>query len=508
MKIVIITAEEGNFVPVELAKHAKELGHEVEIANILNAILVEQSFSRNETANVLFKLTKGEDETKENKLEPISLPFVCIPRLNEHDLDYKLNVFERLETLGAIMLNSAKSMELCNNKLHAQVVLNNAGIHTPWSMAIGSLDIMDDALNYAEEQGHLKFPIILKTLRGAHGIGVMKIDSRASLVSVIQVLVSQGKQVMVQEFISHEKSARIVMLGNEMLAANIRTMQPKAKEKGEFRTNSHLGAKTSKHDPSEEEMAIARKITESFGCRFCAIDYIITDDGIIVLEVNGSPGLEAIQQDWLGERDLAKMVVEYCASLVQDDNSIGKANTTNVNSFIKMDDLLAASTRAQEDPVNATLLAKAKEDSATNPLRPLSDIEPIQVMRLMDTCVRGRVDTGATFCSLHADKVEDLEDWIKFTRGDITYKVPVDRHMKIKNAHGATHRAIIKLDVTVRDKRYNQIEFTIIDRSGMNYEVLIGRNLLKEIGLPVMIYKEDGTQVVADVQSESDIEEV
>jgi len=504
MKLVIITAEEKNFVPVELAKHAKELGHEVEIANINHSLLVEQTTTKDTVSKVLFQLTKDDSENSEEiKLEEIKGPFVCIPRLNEHDLEYKLGVLKRLETHGNILLNSAESMALCNDKLETQVVLNNGGFITPWSMVIGSLSTLNAALDVAEVDGNLNFPMIVKTLRGTHGLGVMKVDSRSSLVSVVQAVVSHGMQVMLQSFIKHDKSARLIMIGDQMLAANLR-MQPK--EKDEFRTNSHLGSTTEKYEPSEEELSMGRKIVDLFGCRFCAIDYIIDGDRLIVLEVNGSPGLEAIQKNWEGERDLAKMVVEYCASLVQDEGTID--NSPSFNGFIKTQDLLDASNRAQQNPQNAELLAKAKEDAVTNPLRPLTDLEPIQVMRLMDVCVDGRVDTGAGICSLHADKVEELEDWIKFTRGDVTYKVPVDRHIKIKHAHGDTRRAIIKLDVTVRDKRYNQIEFTITDRSGMNYEVLIGRNLLKQIGLPVMIYKEDGTPVVADVQSESDIEEV
>jgi ribosomal protein S6--L-glutamate ligase len=504
MKLVIITAEEKNFVPVELAKHAKELGHEVEIVNINHSLLVEQTTTKDTVSKVLFQLKKDDvsEKSDEIKLEEIKGPFVCIPRLNEHDLEYKLGVLKRLETHGNILLNSTDSMALCNDKLETQVVLNNGGFITPWSMVIGSLTTLNAALDVAESDGNLNFPMIVKTLRGTHGLGVMKVDSRSSLVSVVQAVVSHGMQVMLQAFIKHDKSARLIMIGDQMLAANLR-MQPK--EKDEFRTNSHLGSTTEKYEPSEEELSMGRKIVDLFGCRFCAIDYIIDGDRLIVLEVNGSPGLEAIQKNWEGERDLAKMVVEYCASLVQEGSEENKVVSSGFN---KVADLLAASARAQEDPTNATLLAKAKEDYANNPLRPLTDLEPIQVMRLMDSPVDGRVDTGAGICSLHADKVEELEDWIKFTRGEVTYKVPVDRHIKIKHAHGDTRRAIIKLDVIVRDKQYNQIEFTITDRSGMNYEVLIGRNLLKEIGLPVMIYKEDGTQVVADVQSESDIEEV
>jgi hypothetical protein len=66
---------------------------------------------------------------------------------------------------------------------------------------------------------------------------------------------------------------------------------------------------------------------------------------------------------------------------------------------------------------------------------------------------------------------------------------------------------VIKLDVVFRGKRYNQVEFTITDRAGMKYEALIGRNLLKMIGLPVLVYNADGTQVIATNPSNIEVEE-
>jgi hypothetical protein len=121
------------------------------------------------------------------------------------------------------------------------------------------------------------------------------------------------------------------------------------------------------------------------------------------------------------------------------------------------------------------------------PEQPLTDIELLTIIRLDDKPMEARVDTGAKFCSLHADDVQDEGDWVKFTRGDVTYKVARDRDIKIRSALGKHARLIVKLDVEVRGKRYNGIEFTIVDREHMKYEALIGRNLLELIGLPVIV---------------------
>lgn len=485
MKLYILTSEAKNFVPVELAKKAQEIGLEAVIVDMAKTVLIEGTDSK-----VSYCECPKEGEEGEPRWFDLEEGSVIIPRLNEHQLEYKLGVLSRLTDCGYHLLNSAASMALCNDKLGSQVKLNTAGILTPKSACVGSAEMLDEALNRLEKLG-VGFPMIIKTLRGTHGIGVMKVDSRASCVSVAQAFLAQGGEIMLQEFIEHDKSARLIMLGHEMLCANTRG-QPK--EKDEFRTNSHLGSETEYYEPGEEELALGSRIVELFGCNFCAIDYIIKDEKLIILEVNGSPGLEAIQKDWEGKKDLAKCVVEHCAKLMQPAHpEQGEQSVVQV-----------------VEPFDTHVEPRAAEPTQ-EPLSPqqdmLADIEPVMVHRISDTAFDARVDSGAAYCSLHADKVEEEEHFVKFKRGGVLYKVPVERWVKLRNSHGKSRRAIIRLDVELRGKRFNQIEFTVTSRSDMKYEALIGRNLLKLLGLPVIV-NADGASYNPDTpESEIEVEE-
>jgi len=493
MKLYILTAEPSNFVPVSLEKEAKALSHEVVIVDITRTVLVERTTAGDARSNIMFYPPAPEQPTTETgepgpAPEPIKIdaPCVVISRLNEYGLEYKLGIFGRLRDHGATMLNTPESMALCNDKLSSQVTLNSAGFHTPYSVAIGSVDLIEQTLKQVEADGMLKFPMIIKTLRGTHGIGVMKVDSRSSLVSVAQSVMTQGQEVMLQEFIEHDESARLIMLGDEMLAANKRKQ---SKEKGEFRTNSHLGSETEKYEPPENELLMGKRIVELFGCRFCAIDYIIKGDELVVLEVNGSPGLEAIQKNW-EDRNLAKTVVEYCAKFDSDKG--------------QPDPMTSPHIEPQEpklEPDAETEIAAAGPDK---PGSPLTDVEPMTIVRLSQEPLMARIDTGAKYCSLHADEVKEENDWVKFKRGDITYKVPFARRIKIRNAVGKHHRPIVALDVEVRGKRYPRVEFTITSRTDMKYEALIGRNLLELLGLPVIVYNTDGTVAAAKEMPDGD----
>ena len=509
MKIVILTAEPKNFVPVELKKEAEGLKHEVEIIDVRNTFIVETTGK----SKVMYKV----DDDKLAELKP---PFACIPRLNEHHIMYKLNVLNRLVADGAFMVNTPESMGLCNDKLGSQVALNSAGIQTPYSTVIGSPDMLDLTLKQVEEDGQLKFPMIIKTLRGTHGIGVMKVDSKSSLVSVAQAfLANSGSEVMLQEFIEHEESLRIIMIGDELLAAN-RRGQPK--EKDEFRTNSHLGSETQKYEPNEEELALARKIVELFGCRFCAIDYIQHNGQLIVLEVNGSPGLEAIQKNW-EDKNLPKAVIEGLVKLSGDHEAHEAPFVPGAGEPKVVDGMYDGIPVSEPKiaPMVDPAIPGGIEGSLDVPHNdvpvqvvpnvnadvPLGDTEQLVIVRLADDGLHARVDTGAAYCSLHADRVEEANGSVKFKRGDVTYRVPVERKVKIRNAHGSSERPLVKLDIVLRGVRHNQVEFSIVGRGHMKYDALIGRNLLKVAGIPVLVPNDDAQRAGDLPPSELEVDE-
>ena len=435
MKLIIFTAEPSNYVPVNLAKAAETLGIEACVIDVTKTVLIEELAGKEESTSLKSQICYVED----GKLVQVMVDqdTAVIPRLNEYHLDVKLGMLRRMQHDGAYLLNSVDSMALCNDKLMSQVILNTAGIKTPYSVVVQGIDEIEAVVKQLEEDKKITYPFVIKTLRGTHGIGVMKVDGRSSLVSVAQTLAKEGIDFMLQEFCEHKQSARIIMIGDKMLAANLRG-QPK--DKDEFRTNSHLGSETEKYEPSEDELAAAKRIVELFGCNFCAIDYLVTEDKqLIVLEVNGSPGLENIQKNW-PDTDLAKTVVEYVA---KQKNFSGQ----------KVDKVEVTDDKPAELPSDA-----------------LNEVEPCVIHRILDKA-DARIDTGARYCSLHVDKVTVENDWVKFKRGDITYKVPVFKTVKIKNvAMGeSVPRPVVKLDMTLRDTRLNQVEFTLNDRSTMKY---------------------------------------
>lgn len=452
-KILIITSEPENYVPVELEKAGKKFGLDVTIAL---------------TENFSFVFDNGKNEVNyldsENNISFNVKDFdFCIPRLNDDNLSLKKSLLQNIEDVGVKMINSANGMLTCQEKLLTERALNKQNIVTPKTKSVLSASgLLKDDFN---------FPVIIKTDTGSQGIGVMKIDSFGSLKSVVQMLCEKQIPFLIQEFFEHKFSYRIIMLGGELLAANKRCVPD-----SDFRSNSHQNGKliknTEKHNPSEVELSNSRKIVEILDTQFCAIDYLLNEDGIMtVLEVNGSPGLEAIQQDH-PDTNLAEKVILYVATLLgvtTDNIEVGPA------------------------PEEESVEEKPEEESEKN--NSVGEVEHVIIKRFNnEQPIEAKVDTGADSCSIHGDNIQfaDDEKTVKFEFNDVIYRVPVEKIVRIVKAdHEKIRRAVIKMNIIFKDKEYNGVEITIADRGNLEYDFLIGKNLLADSETPIIIKREE-----------------
>ncbi|MGW8247482.1 MAG: ATP-dependent zinc protease family protein [Acidiferrobacterales bacterium] len=102
--------------------------------------------------------------------------------------------------------------------------------------------------------------------------------------------------------------------------------------------------------------------------------------------------------------------------------------------------------------------------------------------------IKSKIDTGAKTSSLNCQCItpikRDGEDWVSFSvknsDGDITkIEKPVLRVAKIRRFFGKSQeRFVIKLGICLANV-YREEEVTLMDRSGFNYQMLIGRNFTR-----------------------------
>ncbi len=155
---------------------------------------------------------------------------------------------------------------------------------------------------YAKKLGG--FPVVLKALGGTRGMGVMKIDSLPSLVSIADFLHQQGKFFIMRKYLPVKTSARFVVLGGRVAAS----IEYVAADR-DFRTNSGKTLKVrAKRYPKELEDLAVRAVA-TMGWEFGGVDILIYKGKPHVSEVNFPCNFVRAQH--VLKRDIALEMVKY-----------------------------------------------------------------------------------------------------------------------------------------------------------------------------------------------------
>lgn len=113
-------------------------------------------------------------------------------------------------------------------------------------------------------------------------------------------------------------------------------------------------------------------------------------------------------------------------------------------------------------------------------------IEPLQML------LPARIDTGAETASLDARNIEEFErngkPWVRFdivhpaTGEAVNVQREVVRSVRIlqSSADKPERRVVIELGIVIGDIR-QQAEFTLSNRSHLDFQVLVGRNILRDL---------------------------
>lgn len=494
-KLLILTDEPENFVPQELEKQAKAIDLDVEIIEPSKCYI-----AIDDDPYISYDGTKftGAD--------------FCIPRMSEENMEYKVAIMKHLAKMGIKLLNTGQAMQTASNKVVTQILLNDEDILTPKSVIITTDEQLENAVQVFEG----KFPLIIKTIHGTHGIGVIRADSMASLRSIVQQLLKSKIEFMLQEYIDHKTSGRIILLGDKVLIAAQRSIP-----EGDFRSNAHQGAELTKYEPTEKEVEIAKKAAECLKIVFAAVDFITVDDKVIVLEVNGSPGFEAMQK--VADFDIAEKVLNFVTNDLEAEVSQEKEETKDNEPAEPKGEGPTEEEEEEEEVVDNTKKepekkvvdvekaekddkekgevvdveaekekAKEKVDDETDNKVDRDDvigtITSVIIKHFNDNAaIEARVDTGAAYSSINGENIKIDGNTVKFKFNDTTYKFHLLRKAKIKQADSdkVAERPVIRVDIEINGQHLRNVEFNVNERKGMKFDVLLGRQTLAQAGVYV-----------------------
>lgn len=134
-------------------------------------------------------------------------------------------------------------------------------------------------------------------------------------------------------------------------------------------------------------------------------------------------------------------------------------------------------------PIDIQMLNKT--ESINESTEYIGDVVILKVMLPSGIgALKGKVDTGADVCSLHAENISVMGDMVKFISPELSRSqltLPISQYHAVKSADGGTkNRPVIELDIEINGKPVKRAQFNLNDRSDMEYPVLVGQNVLEK----------------------------
>lgn len=296
MKIALLATNSQLYSHQRLRAAGEEAGHEVRIINPLYCYM---------------KVAASCPNVHYRGGEPLPKFDAVIPRIGASITYYGTALLRHLETMGTYTLNQSIAISRSRDKFRSLQLLARKGIPMPLTSFAQSPDDTEDLIRMVGGA-----PLVIKLLEGTQGKGVILADSHQSAVSIINAFKKMSANILVQEFIEESRGIdiRCFVIGDKVVAA----VKRQAKE-GEFRANVHQGGKAIKVKLSPQERAIAVAAAKAMGLKLAGVDLIRSNHGPLVLEINSSPGLEAVEK--ATHINLAAKIIQYIEKNAKPKNN-------------------------------------------------------------------------------------------------------------------------------------------------------------------------------------------
>ncbi len=223
---------------------------------------------------------------------------------------------KRAETEGMVVIDDPDSIVKCTNKIYLAELLAANRIPIPKTLVLKK----DDAGDLNAVEAALYYPMILKIPDSSFSLGVHKVDSYDHLVKRAAQLFTDSDLILAQEFLYTEFDWRIGILDKKALFACQYFMTGrhwqilKHSPSGRFREGD---SKTwAIEDVPGEVIEIALKAAGLIGNGFYGVDLKQTNKGIVVMEINDNPNVDAgVEDHVLGDRLYQAIIQEFIRRL-------------------------------------------------------------------------------------------------------------------------------------------------------------------------------------------------
>ncbi|MFB6208384.1 MAG: RimK family alpha-L-glutamate ligase [Candidatus Nanohaloarchaea archaeon] len=248
------------------------------------------------------KFVYGEEDTQVlYKGTDITEFDVAYLRHSDEEVYFAEHLAEILNNAGVLTPLSDDTFAVMTNKFYTMKILAENGLNVPDSVYTLS---PDTAVEAAERLG---YPIIMKTITGGGGEGVMRASSESELKPVMDTMKAFEQDICLQEYMEHSGTDnRVIVIGDHVVA-----YQRSSSDEDEWRSNIGAGGERLRVELDDEMRDTGIKAARAIGADISGADIIESEDDIFVLEMNAAQfGLSEEINEIIGE-DIILGIVEF-----------------------------------------------------------------------------------------------------------------------------------------------------------------------------------------------------
>ncbi len=208
-----------------------------------------------------------------------------IPNGSLEQIIFRVDALHALEERGTRVVNPARVIERTVDKLWTSATLDRHGLPTPPTVVCESIEAAH------AEWVRLGGDVIVKPLFGSMGLGMVRVSDEETAFRVFRAIDTIRGVFYLQRAVEHDgRDVRVFVLGGQVLGA-IERRAPG------WRTNLARGGRAEPIVLPALWAELAVRAARAVGATYAGVDLLPARDGTVyVLEINGIPGWQGLQQ--------------------------------------------------------------------------------------------------------------------------------------------------------------------------------------------------------------------
>ena len=231
-----------------------------------------------------------------------------IPSGTLEQIIFRVDALHWIEERGVPVVNSPRAIERAVDKFYTDALLREAGLPTPETVVCEN---MADAMAAVRALGE----VVIKPIFGSMGHGLVRVSDPDVAFRVLKSLDQVRSVFYIQRAVDHGgRDIRAFVVDGRVLGA----IERRAPE-GDWRTNVARGADARAINLPADWAQLALRAAAAIGADYAGVDLLPSRDGqVFVLEVNGIPGWQGLQQ--ATGLDVAGAIVDHLETRVRSSS--------------------------------------------------------------------------------------------------------------------------------------------------------------------------------------------